>query len=142
MKSFLSITLLAFSLNVFADGFKTSEDTKEFSDTLMTKIKSEKFTEGFDSVKPYWPIPEVEIDSLVNDINKQWPLISKRFGKSIDTEFVRKEKIGNSFIKYYYLHKFDKHAIYWAISYYKPHNEWVVNTITFKDNLDLLYEYE
>ena len=50
------------------------------------------------------------------------------------------EKVGKSFILYYYLHKFENHAIYWRFTFYKPNDVWKVNGITYRDDLDFLFE--
>ena len=140
MKSFIFIALFLASACAFADGFKTEKETRNFSDQLVNQIISEKFQDTFNSAKPFWPMPEVEIDGIVNRINQQWPLVKQRFGKSVGIEFIRKESIGQSFIRYYYLHKFDNHAIYWRIDFYKPRDEWKMNGVIFLDSLDVLYE--
>ena len=55
-------------------------------------------------------------------------------------ELVQEQKIGDSFIRYNYSHKFKSHAIYWKIIFYKLENKWLVNRVSFKDNLDILYK--
>ncbi len=55
-------------------------------------------------------------------------------------ELVQTKKIGKSFVRYIYLHKFEKHAIYWQIDFYKPRKEWKINQITYLDTLNILYE--
>jgi len=140
MKYIVLMMLSLISVAASAEGFKTEKDTRDFSDALVSQIVNEKFQAAFDSAKPYWPLPEVEIDSIVNKISQQWPVVNQRFGKSVDAEFIRKESIGKSFLRYYYLHKFDNHAIYWRIDYYKPKEEWKINSVVFLDSLDVLYK--
>ena len=81
-----------------------------------------------------------DIFYIVNQINQQWPLVDKRFGKPIDKEFIKEKRIGKSFIRFYYLHKFENHSMYWQYDFYKPHNEWKINKIIFLDSLESLYE--
>jgi len=140
MKKYLVVILLFLSAPVLADTLKTEKKAFEFSNGMIQLLYKEKFQEAFDSAKPYWPIPVVEIDGVVNQINQQWPIVRKRFGKAISTEFVKKESIGKSFVRYYYLHKFKNHAIYWRIAFYKSQENWKVNNIIFLDSLDTLYE--
>lgn len=140
MKKYYILFLLIFSSPIFADSLKSEKKTLSFSNEMISLLFKEKFQEAFNSAKPYWPIPPVEIDSIVNKINQQWPLVNQRFGKAIGTEFIRKETIGKSFVRYYYLHKFQNHAIYWRIGFYKPSKEWKINSVVFLDSLDILYE--
>ena len=101
-------------------------------------LKSE-FVKELDVAKAYWPLNPVEIDGLANKINTQWSIVQQRFGKPTGTEFIKEERLGTSFVRFYYLHKFENHAIYWKFTFYKPKNEWKINSITFKDNLEILF---
>jgi hypothetical protein len=140
MKQFIGVIFLLYSGLAYSEGFKSEKELRQFSDSLIDQMVSENFENGFDSAKAYWPIPTVEIDGIVNQIKQQWPLVQQRFGAAVGKEFVKEERIGQSFIRYYYLHKFNKHSIYWKISFYKANKEWKINTLTFHDNLDALYE--
>jgi len=135
------VLMLAVYLNIVsAAEFTSIKSTRVFADKFTNILLKEQFKSAFDSAKPYWPIPKVEIDGIVNKINQQWPVVQQRFGNSVGMEFIRNEKIGGSFLRYYYLHKFQNHAIYWRIDFYKPQETWKINTVTFLDNLDVLYE--
>ena len=140
MRSIIFIALLIFASNSMAEGFMSEKQAREFSDKLMDQFITKKFKEGLDSAKPYWPIPEVEIDGLANQIAQQWPVVDQRFGQAIDKEFISEKRIGKSFLRYYYLHKFENHSIYWQMDFYKPRNEWIINSIIFLDSLEALYE--
>lgn len=140
MKNIIFITLLILSSTAIAKEFKSENDTRKFADTFMAYITKEKIKKAFAAAKPNWPVPTVEIDGMVNTIKQQWPIVNSRFGKSIENEFIRKERIGKSFLRYYYLHKFKNHAIYWKIDFYKPNKIWKINTIVFQDKLDILFE--
>ena len=106
----------------------------------MALILEEQFQKAFDNAKQYWPLPSIEIDGLVNQINQQWPIVNSRFGRGLGIEFIREEKIGESFVRYFYLHKFENHALYWRIDFYKPKKEWKINHFVYLDSLDILYE--
>jgi len=140
MRKLLLITLTIFSLNTSASSFKTESEIRVYSDRIMNQILKEDFNKAFDSIKNYWPMPSVEIDGLVNKIKQQWPLVNQRFGKPTNIEFIREERIGKSFLRYYYLHKFTNHAIYWRMDFYKPNKEWKINSVIFLDSLDVLYK--
>ena len=135
-----AIVFLALSRAATANGFQTEEGARKYTDSLLKLIAQEDFQKAFDTAKPYWPLPTVEIDGLVNTIKQQWPIVNQRFGNSISTELIKTERIGKSFIRYYYLHKFENHALYWKIDYYKPRSLWKINNILFADDLNSLYE--
>jgi len=140
MRSIIFVALLILVSNSIAEGLKSEKQTREFSDKIMDQFITKKFKEGLALAKPYWPIPEVEIDGLTNQIEQQWPIVDQRFGQAIGKEFISGKRIGKSFLRYYYLHKFENHSIYWQIDFYKPRNEWKVNSIIFLDSLEALYE--
>ena len=102
-------------------------------------IKDISETKPLAIAKAYWPLPPVEIDGLANQINTQWSIVNQRFGEPTGIEFIREERLGKSFVKYYYLHKFENHAIYWKFVFYKPVDKWKINSIVFEDNLDFLF---
>ena len=136
----LFLSSLAMSQVVSAKDLSSTSDTKAIADKMVNHFIKKEFTEGMTVAKPYWPLPEVELDNLIKKIEMQWPIIDKRFGQAVGSELVKEQNIGDSFIRYYYLHKFQKHSIYWKITFYKPENKWVVNGVSFKDNLDILYK--
>lgn len=124
----------------YCAGLATVGDTKKLSQNAAALFGQEKIVEGFSSFKPYWPLPPVEIDGLINQTNIQWPMVKQRFGKSVGIELVKEYKIGTSFIRYVYLHKFENHAIKWVFTFFKPKNVWVVNAVSFDDSIDVLFE--
>ena len=97
-------------------------------------------TEAYDAVKPYWPLPAVEIDGLANQMNTQWPMVKQRFGTSLAIEFVHTKKVADSFVEYTYLQKFERHALRWVIVLYKPADHWLINAVSWDDSVSLLFE--
>ncbi|WP_028109130.1 hypothetical protein [Ferrimonas futtsuensis] len=140
MKTLIPILFLFVSFSGIASPLNTIEDTKTLSENMVKHFLKNEFDQGLALVKPLWPLPEVEIDGLANQIRTQWPIVEQRFGQPTGYEHVRTEKIGDSFVRHYYLHKFQNHAIYWQVSFYRPNDKWVVNGVTFKDMLEPLYQ--
>ncbi len=140
MKILVMVALTLLAGTTTGDAFETAEETKAFSDKIVGLFVQEKFVEGLDLTKAHWPLKPVEIDGLANQIDQQWVMVRQRFGNATGMEYVKTERIGTSFIRHSYLHKFANHAIYWRIDYYKPTDEWIVNSIVFLDQLDELYE--
>lgn len=138
-KFIYAIIFIFISPSAYTAGFSTEREIREFSDNIISLAVSGKHKEAFDLAKPYWPIPEVEIDGVVNQVQLQAPMIEQRFGKSLSHEFITEKRIGNSLLRLYYLHKFEKHLMYWQLDFYKPENEWKINTIIFLDNIEPLF---
>lgn len=136
----LAICLLAFPASLFAESVATVAEARKVADKAVGLFKEEKFVEGYEFLKPYWPLPPVEIDSLANQTNTQWPVVRQRFGKSLATEFVTEKKVGTSFIQYIYLQKFQRHAIRWVFVFYRPADRWLINSVSFDDGISVMFE--
>jgi hypothetical protein len=116
------------------------EETRKLADQAMAFAKQEKFAEAYGSVKPFWPLPAIEIDGLANQMNTQWPMVQQRFGKSLATEFIHEERVGESFIQYTYLQKFERHAIRWRFVFYRATSAWMVNAVSWDDGVSQLFQ--
>jgi len=145
--SALAIGLLAVSLQAVAQSappaaqsFATPAEARKLADKAMNLFKDEKFAEGYEILKPYWPLPSVEIDNLANQTNTQWPMVRQRFGTSLASEFIREKRAGASFFQYTYLQKFQRHAVRWIFVFYKPEDRWFINAVSFDDGVNQLFE--
>jgi hypothetical protein len=139
MRALIVVLMIFAAQSASAASLKDISETKSLSNKIMQHFLKAEFVKGLNIAKAYWPLPPVEIDGLANKINTQWSIVQKRFGKPTGIEFIKEERLGKSFVRFYYLHKFENHAIYWKFTYYKPKNEWKVNSITFRDDLDFLF---
>ena len=130
---------LAVPVTTLADDLATLVEARKVSDRAVALFAKEKFAEGYGSLKPYWPLPAVEVDSLANQTNMQWPLVRQRFGPSIGTEFVNEAQAGASFGRFIYLQKFQNHAVRWVFTFYKPKDRWIINGVSFDDQVHQLF---
>lgn len=55
-------------------------------------FSEEKFVEGYDLLKPYWPLPAAEVDNMANQTLQQWPVIKARFGASLGVRPLQTQK--------------------------------------------------
>jgi len=110
------------------------------SDQFMEFVKLEKYPEAFESLKPHWPLEEANFKALVDSTVTQMNAHKKTFGAVTGTEFIRAEKIGNSFLRLTYLQKFEKSAFRWRITFYNSSDKWLVNAVSWDHSLDPLFE--
>jgi hypothetical protein len=132
-------SLLLLPSSSFGENLKDLMQARKLSDQAVSLFIEEKFVEGYGVLKPFWPLPAVEIDSLANQTNMQWPMVRQRFGKSVGVEFVREQKVGESLIEYVYLQKFQHHALRWVFVFYKPKDQWIINSVSFDDNIKSMF---
>ena len=135
----LALLLLCIPIAAVADGLSSIANARAVADATMEKFGLEEFERGYESLKPYWPLPIVEIDNLSNQTRTQWPLVQQRFGKSLGTEFIKEEKVGEAFVRFTYIQKFERHAVRWLFVFYKPKSEWLINGVTFDDQIGRLF---
>jgi len=142
MRSVLAIVLLSVYLMAIDMPKKIVyiEDPRDVSDKIMVHFVKNDFERGLDVAKKFWILSDRDIDRLGTQIERQWRVISKRFGKSLTQEFIKIQKVGRSFRRYYYLQKFENHAIYWSFTFYRSKSLWQINEINFKDDLSILFE--
>ncbi len=140
MRNIICLVLVLVTNFASAEGFKSENEVRSFADGLMDQFVSKQFEQGLNTARPYWPIPDLEVDGLINAILQQWTIVDQRFGQAVGREFIKQERIAQSFLRFYYLHKFENHSIYWKIDFYKPRDEWKINSIEFLDALEPLFE--
>ncbi|KAG1663433.1 hypothetical protein GQR58_020373 [Nymphon striatum] len=97
-----AMVLSSISNIALAENLKDSSDTKVLAEKMVSHFIKKEFTEGMAVAKPHWPLPQVELDNLIKTIEKQWPIIDRRFGKAVSSELVLEQNIGDSFLRYYY----------------------------------------
>ena len=67
-------------------------------------------------------------------------LHSQRHGKSLgEVELIRKEVVGDSFIRFSYLERWERHALVWRLGYYRTAEGWKLNEFEWDDKPAALY---
>jgi len=110
-----------------------------FSAKVMHTVGQGKITEALLMMKPYMIIPEAEFDVMKDQLATQAPMIKKRFGKSIGSEFIKVDKVGKSLMRVLYIQKFEKHIMRWVFYFYRPGEGWILNTFTTDDSIKQLF---
>ena len=132
--------LLFVSFQANADSFANLAEARKVADKAVALFKDEKMVEGYNVLKPFWPLAPVEIDNLANQTATQWPMVKQRFGGSLSTEFIVETKAGQSLAQLVYLHKFERHALRWVFVFYKPTDKWLINSVSFDDSIGQLLQ--
>ncbi len=141
MKIILSmLILLLFHCTTHAEEFNSTKDFQPFLKDVTNSIAAKDMKEAFNKIKPYWLIPSHEIDGIIYQYESQVGAIEKRFGKCLSMEYIGSKVIGKSFQKEIYLQKFEKHAMMWSFTFYKPKDKWIINSVFAKDLFEDLYE--
>jgi hypothetical protein len=145
-RAIVSLCLIVFATSLAAQEaalpktLPNAAEARKKADQVMAFVNQEKFAEAYGVVKPFWPLPAVEIDGLANQMNTQWPMVQQRYGKSLATEFISERKVGESFIQFTYLQKFERHAMRWTFVFYRAKTDWVVNAVSWDDGVSQMFE--
>lgn len=131
----LALMMAAAPSVVIADELRTADDAVALADKAMAKIVAEGIRAGMDSMKPFWVVPEAEVDAMIGKGELQMPVIQARFGKPAGYELLHRKQVGESLLKVVYLQKFEKHAMVMNFVFYRSKAGWTLNSFNFKDDL-------
>lgn len=140
MKQVIMVIFLFIPLIVHAATLESKDEVRSLARSAMEKVGAGDIDGGFKVIKPYVIIPGSEFEVMVENYQLQAPAIERRFGKTLGIEFLSEEIVGESLMKISYLQKFEKHAMRWRFYFYRPGDEWVLNTFYTDDKITKLFE--
>jgi hypothetical protein len=133
--------LLLFACSARASDLSTPDDAKALADAAMRLIVSGKIDQAFDLLRPQWPVPSNEIDTVVLKTIQQRNLAEPRFGKTLGYTLTAEEKVKDFGIRYTFAEKRELHVLRWQFTFYKPDAVWKVNSVTWDDNIGALFAH-
>ena len=139
----MKTTFFAFMIGLLSVTANAAEldqaETRKLTDQAIELFVANKIKEGYRLFAPHWPLPEAEINALIERTERQFGQAVTRFGGNTGYEFVATKRVGNSLIRHIYIQKFMNHAIRWQFTFYKPKTKWRVNSIVFDDQIGQLF---
>ena len=106
---------------------------------VMIALENNKVNKAFDILSRYWLFGSLELNKLQANTISQIKGIKPRFGKITGSEYIKKETVTNTLIKYTYLLRFERHALRWMFTFYKPNSKWLLNSFQWDDKIQLLF---
>ena len=113
-------------------------DLKKNSEDIMRLLVKEEYNKAFNEVRKICPLPGMEIDSLEIQTIKQLSIVKERFGRSIDFILAEEKETVNTFVRFIYIIKYERHVTRWVFIYYKPRNKWILNSFKWDDDVNSL----
>jgi hypothetical protein len=132
---FSSSSLLSLEANA---GIEKTE-LKNYSNNIMRLIKDNRVKDAFAIIKSIWPMPESEIDILEVQTTKHLEAAKERFGATIEYALVEEKVIQDTFFKFVYVIKYDRHITRWEFIYYKPKTKCLLNALKLDDDIGKLF---
>ena len=123
----------------FADTLGSPTEARQLTDRVMAKVGAGDIENGMRLTKPFLIIPASEFEAMIEQLKLQIPAMSQRFGKSIGSEFIREDKVGENLLRIIQIHRFEKHAMRWSFYFYRGKAGWVLDTFKTDDDIRQLF---
>ena len=140
MNAFLKVLVIVSPFFFTACGQNEPQTLRTLSEGIVLKIQEGALNDAFQMIQVNWPLSQTEVDTLKAHTLENRKKLIERYGEPIEIEYIRCQKIGNSFLQLTFLEKFEKHAIKWEFGFYKPHNKWLMNSMYWDDKINTLYQ--
>ncbi|MBJ7575465.1 hypothetical protein [Luteimonas sp. MC1828] len=101
----------------------------------MSKVAGGDLRGGMELARPYTIVPTAEFDAMIGQAELQVPMMTTRFGKSLGSELIRSDSVGESLVQVVQIHRFEKHATVWRFVFYRGGNGWVLNSFKYADDI-------
>jgi hypothetical protein len=114
---------------------------RQIADLAVAKLKADDLTGMFSILtkKSVWP--QGELAGTEEPLKKQRASLAPRYGKSLGAvEFVARETVGQSFVRYVYLERLERHAYVWRLTFYHGPKEWLVTEVNCDDKPQYLFK--
>ena len=142
MKRYLAIALCMASLwasNAEAKTLDNLDEVRALTQRSMDHVLAGRVDELFTVMLPYWPLPENEFSMLRMQTMTQRNVVGERFGATVGIALVYEQIIADSIVRITYIEKFERHIIRWVFTFYKPKDQWLVNSLVWDDDIDALF---
>lgn len=122
------------------ESFASKAQAKQVFDAAMQKVAAGDMDGAFALVEPYIPMEAKELESMKAQFMKQREIVHARYGNPLDIEFYGEQSLKEIFVRYTYIEKFERHALRWLITIYKPADAWVIDAFLFDDAVAALLD--
>jgi hypothetical protein len=129
----LAVCLLFTFVNAQVKYLKSEDEARGLSQKSVVLFKEGKVPDAIAELKPYWPLPESEIDAMTSKTVLTLAKIDERFGEFQDYVKVSEETIKDTAIRETYLVKYKFHALRLIFTYYKNNSGWILNGFAWDD---------
>src|ERR1700730_11053239 len=118
---------------------QSKPDVRALAESVMKLVAANKIDDAFGKLKPYWPLPPNEVDTLILKTISMRNTVGDRFGPTTGYAFVREDAVGDFLVRYTYVEKRQKHPLRWTFIFYRAANNWTVDGASWDDNVSLLF---
>ncbi len=138
--SLVSLSLLIAVGLAHGVALRNSEEAKELAEKILVRVASGDADQSVALMKPYWPLPESELEALVAETTKQRQSMIPRLGKSLGFALVRRETLADIFLRLIYVEKLDNSGVRWNLTFYKVKDAWKLHSVSCDEDISKLLE--
>lgn len=133
MKRLFPVLIILISFSQLLHAQTTPE---QYIDKFFVEFKSKgpkKAVENIYGTNKWSPKFEEAIENVKNQLaSYDQELVGDYYGY----EFITKKQLGESYILYSYLVKFDRQPLKFTFKFYKPNDKWILYSFKFDDSFD------
>ncbi len=118
---------------------RNPEEAKELAEKVLSRAIAGDMDGIATIVKPYWPFPEDELETLVTQTAQQRNLLANRLGKSVGFTLVRREVAADTFLRLVYVERFENTGLRWTFTFYKVRDVWKFNGFAWDEEIAKLF---
>jgi hypothetical protein len=125
--------VLAFAL-AFASAASFAQTPSESADAFLKQVATPKSDAALDSLFVGSGMAELKPQAITT-LKGQIKMAMALYGTPLGLEKVQEEDISPSVKRLVYIQKFENLPVAWEFYFYKPKDTWIINTLTFKDQI-------
>lgn len=139
----ISLLLLSafVAVSVQAEELSDTTPVAQLAEQAAALIGSDKVSEAFEALRPFYPIPKHEIDRIIYKLEQERPQVAAGLGRSLSMERVGVQILGDSFLRHVFLEKHEKHAVVWVFTFDRPKQGWIVNDVGPTPHFEGLFQW-
>lgn len=111
----------------------------KLSGQFMKSIVEGDVDKAFSSVDPYFPISQPEFDNLVHQTRAQLQGSQPNFGSMLGYKFVGEKTVEDFLLRFTFVIKHELTVTIWRFLYYKPEDQWILNSLNWNDQVKDLF---
>ncbi len=118
----------------------TEADALALCEVFHERVVAGRYKEAFTQIRPYFPVSQARVDKIESETTEQLGMAELQFGKALDHSFVSADQVQGTVLRFRFLQRFDRDAIFWEFVFYRPQNVWLINALGFDDEIRDLFK--
>jgi hypothetical protein len=138
----ISLVLLGLHLATLTASDSAAEDdsARQLADEAMAKLKESDIPGMAAVVSRMGSGQETKAAEFQSVYSGMRNIIEVRCGNPLgEVEFIRKEAVGRSLVRYIYVEKFERSVMVWRISFYRSPQGWILRGLNWDDGADAFF---